>query len=102
MTDALRFRPWKSPNFEKGIDGVRLLIVGESHYSKIPVENDDPDFTIKIVEKVIEGSRRESSNSSITPNVCSKASTPHLAPPRLRILGQHSGAESPSTTSFKK
>jgi hypothetical protein len=44
-------QPWKGVAYEQGIDGERIMIVGNSHYG----ESDSDDLTCKIVSEVISG-----------------------------------------------
>lgn len=46
----IHFRPWVGDNYEKGIGGKRLLVLGESHYS----DTDDPELTQTVMKKLFD------------------------------------------------
>ncbi|WP_405287532.1 hypothetical protein [Gaopeijia maritima] len=49
------FHPWIGPNYRStGLDGKRVLIVGESHYAQDPV-SDLAGFTQSVVRGYVEG-----------------------------------------------
>lgn len=44
----MAFSPWVGPDYQgPGLGGVRVLILGESHYGEVGTE--DPEFTIRVV-----------------------------------------------------
>jgi len=50
---------WEGADFEKGIAGRRLIIVGHSHYTHEAVHTvDTPEFTRKVVGPVVAGTCR--------------------------------------------
>jgi hypothetical protein len=50
----VRFSPWIGDQFQSGLRGLRLLIVGESHYGP-KNQNYDPGFTVNCVRNVVRG-----------------------------------------------
>lgn len=44
-----QFRPWQGQSYKAGLDGVRVLVLGESHYGG--PECDYPEFTQHIVKR---------------------------------------------------
>ncbi|MDR9399171.1 MAG: hypothetical protein RI562_08915 [Salibacter sp.] len=52
----LKWHPYVGSYYHKGIDGLKVLIIGESHYKKPGSKADriaaDPHFTIKIVKEM--------------------------------------------------
>ncbi|WP_412067213.1 hypothetical protein [Rubrivirga sp. IMCC43871] len=56
MLDSRTFDPWIGPRYEsEGLDALKLLIVGESHYG--PAGNEDADFTRRVVQSQGRGER---------------------------------------------
>lgn len=49
-TTSVHFRPWKGAEYEKGIGGKRLLVLGESHYS----DKDDPEQTQIVMKELFD------------------------------------------------
>ena len=52
---GVRFLPWKGRSYETGINGKRLLILGDSHYFNTPGEVKGEDTTRRLVKECIEG-----------------------------------------------
>lgn len=48
---GVRFRPWVGPDYEKGVRGKKIMILGHCHYCKDG--SDGEEFTIKIIEGYI-------------------------------------------------
>jgi hypothetical protein len=51
------FLPWIGPRYEEGVDGVRILILGEAHYVGDAVDN-HPELTTQIIEDCHTGNRK--------------------------------------------
>lgn len=49
-TTTIHFRPWKGTEYEKGIGGKRLLVLGESHYS----DKDNPEQTQVVMRELLD------------------------------------------------
>lgn len=47
---SILFRPWVGAEYEKGIGGKRLLVLGESHYS----DTADPELTQIVMKKLLD------------------------------------------------
>lgn len=56
MTASPFFLPWVGNHYASGINGQRLLVLGESHYSE-DARNAYPRLTRDIVERVVGGER---------------------------------------------
>lgn len=56
MTASPFFLPWVGTHYANGINGQRLLVLGESHYSEDP-RNAYPRLTRDIVGRVVAGER---------------------------------------------
>jgi hypothetical protein len=50
---AIEHHPYIGPDYEKGIDGLKVAIVGYSHYSE--PQNDSPGFTKWCIEQTLAG-----------------------------------------------
>lgn len=53
LDDGVRFSPWVGDQYQSGFSGVRLLILGESHYYKGP--HPGPEFTRELTQGYIDG-----------------------------------------------
>lgn len=60
---AIVHEPWKGREYESGIDGQRIAIVGYSHWNGDPERFDHPQFTQNVIRGVMSG---ESSHSFFT------------------------------------
>ncbi len=49
-TSRIHFRPWVGKNYEQGIGGKRLLVLGESQYSS----TDNPEQTQMVIRKLLD------------------------------------------------
>jgi hypothetical protein len=69
------FLPWEGARYRDGIGGVRLLLVGDSHYS--PDQGTQVQiFTRELVRDIMEGKRREPFFSKIATLVAASAGIP--------------------------
>ena len=53
----VRFQPWVGKNCHVGFNGLRTLVLGESHYHSLnnPEINDSPNETIECIQEQVEG-----------------------------------------------
>jgi hypothetical protein len=53
----VHFQPWRGQSYDKGIFGVKLLILGEAHYGG--PSKDFSNFTNEVIQEVIDGENRQ-------------------------------------------
>lgn len=53
--DLPRFHPWEGNNYERSVFGLRLLIVGHSHYSECPISELPTSFTQDVFRRARDG-----------------------------------------------
>lgn len=53
----VRFLPWVGKNYQAGLNGLRTLVLGESHYhgGVNPEINSRPNFTIECIQEQVDG-----------------------------------------------
>lgn len=62
----VHFLPWVGENYEKGICGRKVLVLGESHYCAKP-EDDTPYITREVIADLLEpGSEHEANKNTYT------------------------------------
>lgn len=57
LTSKIRFQPWIGKKYQSGFNGLRTLILGESHYhgNFNPDINNSPNLTIECIREQVDG-----------------------------------------------